>query len=598
MSYPTKYTRQYDYVAYQNANPNRPLPATSIHADLNAVALSTVETADFLKKSLRSDGALMNGSVGVDQLDPDLLAAGMAPAYAWATGTQYAVAEAVIANNGLYRCAVAHTSGVFAADLAAGKWVFITAVSAGPQGPRGAQGPQGPQGNQGAPGPQGVQGPQGIPGIQGAQGTAGVLGSYMQTETGAVSSPLIRRLNNTLFASEFGAVGDDTTNDYAALQAFINAVASSGKEGRFDSGKKYFVSGADLTITNGAGNNGFTLIGYGAQLRTDPTQFRVGLRITRPTYFGFRVEEARITLIEGLSFNAFQDANAQWGIDATGVINLVLRNLTFTSGADGGTAPNVNYAAIRLQQTNTTDGDTGCFWIEVENCRFKGGGTGMPNAIRMEGAINAVSITKNNFANVDTPIRFVGADTSVDTAAGATVGNGIKILDNSFEGIIEGIKFNGRTTGTNKTRIVGLIIQNNRIESVNALGAFFQYSGLNLDSETPPILGPNYLSSGDWGRYILNTNALTIDVRDELVKKVTIDPVSLAANSSATIGTVTVFPAAVGDQVRIELGVDTGLLVTGYVSAANTVTIRLTNPTSGAVDLPSTNFFVRVRPHY
>jgi hypothetical protein len=62
MSYPTKYTRQYDYVSYQNANPNRPLPAGQIHADFNQVARSTVETIDFLKTSLRF------GAVGFDQL--------------------------------------------------------------------------------------------------------------------------------------------------------------------------------------------------------------------------------------------------------------------------------------------------------------------------------------------------------------------------------------------------------------------------------------------------------------------------------------------------------------------------------------------------
>jgi hypothetical protein len=68
MSYPTKYTRQYDYVSYQNANPNRPLPAGQIHADFNQVARSTVETIDFLKTSLRSDGQVANGAVGFDQL--------------------------------------------------------------------------------------------------------------------------------------------------------------------------------------------------------------------------------------------------------------------------------------------------------------------------------------------------------------------------------------------------------------------------------------------------------------------------------------------------------------------------------------------------
>ncbi|WP_314963900.1 hypothetical protein [Bradyrhizobium cosmicum] len=70
MSYPSKYTRQYDYVAYQNANPNRPLPAGQIHADLNQAAISSAEIVDFLKKSLRSDGAIMNAAVGVDQLAP------------------------------------------------------------------------------------------------------------------------------------------------------------------------------------------------------------------------------------------------------------------------------------------------------------------------------------------------------------------------------------------------------------------------------------------------------------------------------------------------------------------------------------------------
>ncbi|QHP69997.1 hypothetical protein EI171_23490 [Bradyrhizobium sp. LCT2] len=74
MSYPTKYTRQYDYVSYQNANPARPLPADKVHADFNQVALSTNEIVDFLKTSLRSDGAVMNGSIGFDQLSTSVKA--------------------------------------------------------------------------------------------------------------------------------------------------------------------------------------------------------------------------------------------------------------------------------------------------------------------------------------------------------------------------------------------------------------------------------------------------------------------------------------------------------------------------------------------
>lgn len=79
MSYPTKYTRQNDYVSYQNSNPNRPLPATSVHADLNQVALSSSEIVEFLKKSIRSDGAIANGAIGSDQLT-DAVKAGMGDA--------------------------------------------------------------------------------------------------------------------------------------------------------------------------------------------------------------------------------------------------------------------------------------------------------------------------------------------------------------------------------------------------------------------------------------------------------------------------------------------------------------------------------------
>jgi hypothetical protein len=74
MSYPTKYTRQYDYVAYQNTNPSRPLPATRVHADLNLLASLSDETVEFLKLFTRSDGALANESVGLDQLEASVAA--------------------------------------------------------------------------------------------------------------------------------------------------------------------------------------------------------------------------------------------------------------------------------------------------------------------------------------------------------------------------------------------------------------------------------------------------------------------------------------------------------------------------------------------
>jgi hypothetical protein len=75
----------------------------------------------------------------------------------------------------------------------------------------------------------------------------------------------------------------------------------------------------------------------------------------------------------------------------------------------------------------------------------------------------------------------------------------------------------------------------------------------------------------------------------------TYDSASIADGGTQTT-TVTVTGAALGDFVTgVSLGVDAaGLIVTGYVSAADTVTVVLQNETGGAVDLASTTLRVRV----
>lgn len=43
----------------------------------------------------------------------------------WSSGVNYVVGDRVLENSNFYRCLVAHTSGVFATDLAAAKWALI-----------------------------------------------------------------------------------------------------------------------------------------------------------------------------------------------------------------------------------------------------------------------------------------------------------------------------------------------------------------------------------------------------------------------------------------------------------------------------------------
>jgi hypothetical protein len=156
LPYPTLYDVTYSYTGFQEAQGDNSFPGTQLDADLEGLNDSLNDLSAFMQNVIRSDGALVNGIVTYDSLSASLQTAGLAPADAWLTATDYAVGENVIESSSLYRCLVAHTSGVFATDLAAVKWLLVTALPAGPQG---------------------VQGIQGIQGIQGVQGNTGATGA-------------------------------------------------------------------------------------------------------------------------------------------------------------------------------------------------------------------------------------------------------------------------------------------------------------------------------------------------------------------------------------------------------------------------------------
>lgn len=415
--------------------------------------------------------------------------------------------------------------------------------------------------------------------------------SYTQPDTGAVSSPLITRFSNTLFAHEFGAVGNDSTNDATALQAFITAAVTSGKEARLDPGKKYYVSGADLTIAVPSLSKNFCLYGNGSQIRTNAAEARTAIKVQHVTA-AVRADEVRKVLISGVTINQFDNANAAWGINVIGSPHVTIEGCSFLAGSDTGVANQANYGCIRFGQSNALNPDTGSFWGRASNNDFKGGTTKLPHCMFFQGGSNAVVMESNTFASATIAVRL-GVPSAGLNANEAVIANGIRILNNDFEGLDYGVYVVGTASWS---KLEGLICSNNRIESIGTV--FFNHL-LNTAAFAPPIIGPNYLDSGSWGKYISNLNALAIDVRDQYVGHATIDPANLAAGATAIIGTITIAPSAAGDQVVIEATNDLqGLIVTGSISGANTVSIRLTNPTSGAVNLGSVKFVARVRPQY
>jgi hypothetical protein len=394
-----------------------------------------------------------------------------------------------------------------------------------------------------------------------------------------------------VLASWFGAVGDDTTDDYTALQAGITAAQAAGVEFHLNPGKKYYVSGADLTITIPSGCLNFHFCGNGSQIRTNPAQARQALVVDHATAVT-RADQNRKVLISGLTIRQYQDANAIYGISVIGSPHVTIRDCSFLGGADDATVPYGNYACIKFAQSDTANPDTGSFWCRVENCDCIGGSTNIPCFIFFEGGSNATIIQGNSISACEKGVWLHRAAVGANDNA-ATIANGIRILHNDFEGCVHGVYVSGTSTFS---RLDGLIVAHNRIESTGTV--FFNYL-LDVASFAPPVIGPNYLSSADWGQYISSASNLAVDVMDQFVGTVTLNPNNFAAGVSAAIGTATVIGAQTGDHVSIEVTGDLqGCVVGGYVSSANTVTIRLSNPTSGAIDLPSMRWIARVRPQF
>lgn len=120
----TSYERGYSFSNFQANAPQTPLPGQKVDQELDNLQRTTRETIDGLNQIRRSDGKLQNGIVTLDALSSEV-ATGVQPAVPWATETSYLKNAVVFHGTGYYRALEDHVSGVFATDLAAGKWLLV-----------------------------------------------------------------------------------------------------------------------------------------------------------------------------------------------------------------------------------------------------------------------------------------------------------------------------------------------------------------------------------------------------------------------------------------------------------------------------------------
>lgn len=119
-----------------------------------------------------------------------------------------------------------------------------------------------------------------------------------------------------------------------------------------------------------------------------------------------------------------------------------------------------------------------------------------------------------------------------------------------------------------------------------------------IDTGTPATFVPDNVHPNDAGHLIVAQYAYEAYL-GRLIRKPTLDYPSIAAGTSADL-TVTVYNAVPGMSVSLGLpaALETGLVANAFVSANDTVTVRLTNITASAIDPASAQYKVTVFTNY
>ena len=133
MSQPTPYdpTISFEEEEQNQVAGRSTVRTAALDAELENIATTLTEILSNLSAIQRDDTELRDGIVKLHTLSTEVLALMGSAGFTlhnpigWLTATAYVAREIVTNGTGTYVCVVAHTSGVFATDLAAGKWCLI-----------------------------------------------------------------------------------------------------------------------------------------------------------------------------------------------------------------------------------------------------------------------------------------------------------------------------------------------------------------------------------------------------------------------------------------------------------------------------------------
>lgn len=295
---------------------------------------------------------------------------------------------------------------------------------------------------------------------------------------------------------------------------------------------------------------------------------------------------------------------------------------------DGGEAKSCNPALFNLNGTNIYNHNIRISNMYLDQIDSAGGVV----CIKANNGARNLTIEDNFFLFVNTITNGKGIEV-VQNMSGSSM-SGLRIVGNSFQigsggtitacihlnvtsnrvraPVIQGNTFGFWTGAGSATTITNGILIDGRVEGGVIDSNTFATStnltitnAININSANVialRVLGNEYDTvAGTITNQVVNGGAVSFERNERafgslLSGSATYDPPNLADGAGATT-TVTVTGAALGDAVEnISFSLDLqGITLTGYVSAANTVSVRFQNESGGVLDLASGTLRARVR---
>jgi len=444
-----------------------------------------------------------------------------------------------------------------------------------------------------------------------ASGGSALIG-FLQSGTGATARTVQSKLRDVISIKDFGAVGDNSTDDTTAIQAAINAAVAARKSlyiPAHNVGAAYKTT-APLTVTgplNIIGEHPDYCTIFATGVLANNYILDINLSAATNNYFGLenvtlrsnnglpdgaRLKNVSYLLWDNVQVYGVRDA---YTIEGTICFSNTFRNVTAYQISRYGAYFKAFVGGGHYKFDSCTfTGDVGFFvdstsnitGMVIDSCNFEQCAT---VSMRVEGTVKGLCIdgartegcNGNDFVfipdggQIISGLSITGSFFSSDAAAS------YPIVLGGDTGSIRGFSFTGNHVENNTANFVLLngegesgLIAGNRFETATCTPTNTTRAGV--------IVFANENTAGKcaeaWGTRTLFTGH---------TGTVVYDPANLVDGAGVTT-TVTVTGAAVGDVAIASFSNDLqGILLTAYVSATNTVSVRFQNETTGAIDLAS-----------